>query len=51
MLRDLSRFLGFRVLDFLSLGFLGFPAYVFFVLLGFNIYNLGLNRVLSLEFV
>jgi len=34
MLKVLSMFLGFRDLDFLGLG-----------LLGFNIYDLGLNRV------
>jgi len=50
MLRVLSRFLGFKALDFIGLGFLGFywfrvSGLLFFVFLGFNIYDLGLNRV------
>jgi len=50
VLRVLSRFLWFCALDFLDLGFLGLYrlrvlGLRFFVFLGFNIYDLGLNRV------
>jgi len=50
MLRVLSRLLGFSALEFFGFGFLwfyslGFRAYVFFLFLGFNIYDLWFNRV------